>query len=547
MVGFSEVLLLRVGDELIHLAPGSPGFTIPFGAKTQVVSGEAIILVGSAELRTDTGDGFIAVAAAGGPSLLVTDGFVDVVFPNGARVGIPAGQFTPLSVPPAVLAPPAPPPLPVPAPAPAPAPPPEPAAPSAGPETAAPSPVPAAPPAEGWDPLSALARGIESLASMKRPEFKLVVEMHPYYNLNMAYDSNIYLVPPDKADGSRSGGGVLGSFITTHNAGSKFLLPFNRRHAMDASYDVRAVNYSKQPSANNSVHQGVQVGYAYTGVRGVTGNLSEKYLSTADPAFSEVVAREQRFQNNLGFNLDIARSRRFVYTLEAEDAYHKYLNPSLASSLNRHEVSGGFKAGLLVEPKTTAYLSYRRGLIRYSAGKQSHSKSHQVGLGLKGRLAPRVSGTAEAGLLYRLYDVSPAPGDRVTRNLVSNIALAYEATSRLQLRLRVNRDINETTFSSNRYYTSTGLRLEAAHSYRRLSLGCNGQFQVDRYPEAVTLSGMTARRRDDLYGGGLTLDYKMRPWLSTGLSYSHMQRNSIFFGQFNYADDKTSVSLRLAF
>ncbi|MEK7746170.1 MAG: outer membrane beta-barrel protein, partial [Elusimicrobiota bacterium] len=537
----SEALLLRIGDELVHLAPGSPGFTIPYGAKTQVVSGEAIILLGSAELRADTGDGFIAVAAAGGPSLLVTEGMVDVSFADGTRLGIPAGQFSSLGAPPPapaavvpapVVAPAPPPALPVPVPAPV-------------PEAAAPPPVPA--PAEGWDPLSALARGMDRLASMKRPELKLVVEMHPYYNLNMTYDSNIYLVPPDKDDGSRAGGGVLGSWITTHNLGSKFLLPFNRRHAMDASYDARAVNYSQQPSANNAVHQGVQVGYAYTGLRGVTGGVTEKYLSTVDPAFSETVTREQRFQNNVGFTLDIARSRLFVYTVEAEDAYHKYLNPSLASSLNRHEVSAGLKAGLLVGPKTTTYLSYRRGLIHYSAGKQSHSKSHQFGLGIKGKLAPRVSGTAEAGLLYRLYDAAPVPGDRVVRNLVTSIALAYSATSRVQLKLRLNRDMNETTFSTNRYYTSAGARVEAGYAYRRLALNAHGQFQVDRYPETVTISALTANRRDDLYGGGLSLDYKMRPWMSTGLAYTRMQRHSIFFDQYNYKDDKTSFSLRLTF
>jgi hypothetical protein len=113
------------------------------------------------------------------------------------------------------------------------------------------------------------------------------------------------MVPRDLADGSVTGGGVVGSWIHEQRAGSSFSLPLNRRHKLQADYELKYLAYSQAPRANNALDQSVSGDYEYTGIRGVKGRVWDKYLNTEDPAFSELVARHRRYSNETGLRLDI--------------------------------------------------------------------------------------------------------------------------------------------------------------------------------------------------------------------------------------------------
>jgi len=41
VIGFQDTLSLRVGDEIVHLGPGSPGYAIPAGIQAAVLAGKA--------------------------------------------------------------------------------------------------------------------------------------------------------------------------------------------------------------------------------------------------------------------------------------------------------------------------------------------------------------------------------------------------------------------------------------------------------------------------------------------------------------------------
>ncbi|MBI5244361.1 MAG: outer membrane beta-barrel protein [Elusimicrobia bacterium] len=535
IVGFQDALTLRVADEVIQLGPGSMGYVIPAGAKTAVLAGEAMMLVGSALVKAGPGAGFIVVDVAGQAGLAVSNGVVEATLSDGTRVEYAAGQF--LS--PAAAG----------APSPAAKPP---AAVFQPPEAVSPAaPAPAAQEAPPFDPLTSLANAMSKLARLGKPEFKVVVDIHPYYRFDGTYDSNIYMVPKDRSNGTPTGGGVVGSWITSNNVGLRFSAPINRRHALEGGYDLKALSYAKQSKTNDTFMQAVTAVYAYSGLQGVKGKLTEGYLSTTDPAFSELVGREQRFQNNLGAQIDVARSRLFVYTLEGDHAFHKYLNPSLAALLNRWEASGGIKAGILLQPKTRLYAAFRQGVIHYSAGRRANSRSTQVGLGLSGRFSAKLNGLVEMNVNSRRYVEASAAGPQTVTSVLSAVQLSYQPGQRTQLSMRFNRNISESTFGSNRYYVATGLQFQASHAYHRLTFGANAQYEVDRYPEAgsvPTANGpIIQSRRDDLYAGGGSIDWKLRPWMTLGIAYQRMQRFSIYSGQYNYADDRSSVNARLSF
>lgn len=512
---------LMLDDRTVTLGPGDRALSLGAETVVTVKAGAIWAELAGALIKAGPGSSFVFHQRHGAIQVVAGKGALELDLPDGWSKRLGPGEAYDIAT---SAAPPG--------------------APS-GPESAAGRREPSMP--AGWDPLSAIARAMSGLAAFEKPQLRLMIDLHPFYRLTETYDSNIYLVPPDGADGSRVGGGVLGSWITTHDVGTKIELPFNRRHRLDGLYALHWLAYGTQPRTNNAVNQDFGLDYTHTGIRNVVGRLRESYLNTEDPAFSELTARERRFQNTLSASLESRRSRWFVWTLDGQHSVHKYLNPALARLLNRFEAAAGGSVGVLVQPRTRAYAAYHLGRVHYSAGRSNHSRSHRIDVGVDGRLTSKVSGKAQAGAQLRKHEEAPAGTGKSAAFFQTLVQLAYKPREPEEATLRVFRDVNETTFGANRYYVATGASLGASRNFRRAVVNVFASIEVDHYPEATAAGGTTALRRDDLYGGGAGLDFRVRPWLSCGIGYQRLQRHSVFSGQFNYTDDRTSANLRLTF
>ncbi|MBI4346751.1 MAG: outer membrane beta-barrel protein [Elusimicrobia bacterium] len=513
---------LVVDERSVTLGPGDRALTLGPEHVVTVKSGSIWAELAGTLIKAGAGSSFVFHQTLGGVQIVAGKGSIDLELPDGWSKRLGPGEAYDVAT---AAAPP-------------------PGAPGE-PESAAQRRDASSP--AGWDPLGAIARAMSGLAAFEKPQLRLMIDLHPFYRLTETYDSNIYLVPPDQADGSRTGGGVLGSWITTHDVGTKVELPFNRRHRLDGVYALHWLAYTQQPKTNNAVNQDFGIDYTYTGIKNVVGRVKESYLNTEDPAFSELTARERRFQNTLSASVESRRSRSFVWTVDGQHSMHKYLSPALAALLNRFEASGGGSLGVLVQPKTRAYAAYHLGRIHYSAGRSNHSRTHRFDLGVDGRLTSKMSGKVQAGAQLREHEVAPSGTDKSEAFFQTQVQLAYKPREPEEVTLRVFRDVNETTFGTNRYYVATGASVGASRTFRRATVNVFGSIEVDRYPDPTTSAGTTGLRRDDLYGGGAGLDFRVRPWLSCGIGYQRLERRSIFSGQFNYTDDRTSVNLRLTF
>ncbi|TPW19123.1 MAG: hypothetical protein FD126_3002, partial [Elusimicrobia bacterium] len=414
--------------------------------------------------------------------------------------------------------------------------------------------VPPAPPAAQapaataeLDPLGSLAAGFKRLVNIPKPELRLVLELHPFYRFSEVYETNIYRVPPERPNVARVGGGVVGSWITVNELGTGWKLPISKRHALRGDYSARASHYSTQGRTNNALDQTIVAGWDYSGRKGVTAGLSDTYVNTEDSAFSEQVARQRRMSNEVAGFLDVEHSRRLFTKLSARHQNSKYLDPSLARNLNRFDTAFGVDMGVRVAPKTRAYLAYRRELTHYSAGRADHSTGHRAGLGVTGILSNRVTGKIQADIHFRRYTGGTANLKQETTSILGALDLKYQATRRLQGNLGAWRSIQESTFGFSRHTVVSGASLGVTQTLGKWGLGADARFETTRYPEATTLRGEYGTRRDDNYTGTLRADYKVRTWLSTDLSYQRSQRHSRFSNDFNFANDRTSFSLRAQF
>lgn len=400
------------------------------------------------------------------------------------------------------------------------------------------------------------AVNLDWLTQYKKPNIHWgQLALHPYYQLTEVYESNIYLVPRDTPTRT-VGGGVLGSWITKNELALEADLPWRRLHNFAAGYDFEANKYSTQPDLNDTINQKAHFDYTYAGAYGLTYRAGDKYENTTDQAFSQLVERNKRWANTIYTDLDYnPQNGRLAGGVDASHTVNKYLAPNVGRALNRYEEIAGFNVGYKVQPKTKVYASYHRGVIHYTVNRQlpeqdKNNKSHSVGLGVSGQLAPKVTGQVEGGMIYRKYDEAPIGGATTeTRNVTVATNLLYKPSQNTDVVFAASRRLEESIDASSRFYISHNVSLDVKHKFPyKFSAGANVAWGLDKYPDAQTVAGgATGSRRDDIYQGGAWIEYDIQQWLSTGLSYVYRERNSTFTGEFNYLDMQTAWNLALKF
>jgi len=404
---------------------------------------------------------------------------------------------------------------------------------------------------------SAQAVNMDWLTQYKKPNIHWgQLAIHPYYQLTEVYDSNIYLVPRDQP-GRTVGGGVRGSWITKNELAVEAVLPWRNLHNLSAGYGVEFHNYSVDARANDTINQNAHLDYTYKGGYGLTFRAGDRYLITRDQAFSQLVSRDRRWSNEVYTALDYSQPNGYMTGgLDASHTVHKYLGEEVGRQLNRYTQRAGFNIGYKFLPQTKVYAAYHRSVTHYSVGRaigdqDKNSKAHDVGVGIQGVIAPKVTGNIEAGMTYREYDEAPVGGvTRVTRNMTVGSNLTYKPTDRTDVILSLSRGLQESISASNRFYISNSATLDIKHKLPyKFSVGTNFAYGLDKYPDTqfIGASGARGDRRDDIYQGGAWVEYDIQAWLSTGLSYVFRERNSTFTGEFNYQDQQTAWNLALKF
>jgi hypothetical protein len=399
------------------------------------------------------------------------------------------------------------------------------------------------------------AGSLDWLTQYKKPNLHVgQLALHPYYKLSEIYDSNIFLVPHDLPSG-QVGGGVKSSWITRNNLGIEAVLPWQHINELSLGYDFTADAYTTEPRVNNTINQAAHADFTRTGSQGVTYRAGDQYVNTTDQAFSELISRERRWMNRVYGEVDYRPEHgRLAGGVDVSHETDKYLDPVFAAALNRYEERAGFNVGYMVQPKTKAYVSYHRGIIHYGVGPlpgqtDKNSKSHTVAGGVDGQLTPKVQGQVEAGMTYREYDEAPVSGaPRVRRASVVSTKLTYQADAYTKAVLALSRSLQESIDPSNPFYYSNNASLDVDHKFPyKFTAGINLLVGKDQYLNAQSFGGTTGNRRDDLYQGGVWVEYDIQQWISTGVSYVYRERNSTFTGQFNYQDNVTSWNVALKF
>lgn len=326
---------------------------------------------------------------------------------------------------------------------------------------------------------------------------------------DVSYDDNIYL----------QNGGRIGSGIFSTKVGALLGLSVpNTSFKGKASATVGYNAYTKHNGTN---------GYWDSLVAAEIGNdmlkIGDRFLLTSDPANSELTERAQRINNNVYASLRTNSYKKLSFGVKVSDELNRYTGATY-QALNRNLVNIGAGVYYNVSEKTNLLAEYTYHILSYQKTQENNSNGGTVAVGVEGQIAPKVTGEAKVTYNYRNYTHSINGYDDYANLFGYEVALTWEPTSQNLLRLSGSRNFEETYYSNNRYFVSTGVKLYGAQKIMdKFTAGLTLGYENLSYAKEDA-SGI--KRSDDVITIRPEIDYQFKEWLSAGVWYQYRRRAS---------------------
>jgi len=361
------------------------------------------------------------------------------------------------------------------------------------------------------------------------------MEVHPFAFVEQKYDDNIFLESTQKnAD-----------WITTSAAGVKLEWPFvpgrEKDFLLKASYDADYIRYwenTKESRLDHNLSAAADMKFA----NDMTLKINEDFKKTADPPNDEQTALIKRYRNIARIVLGYEREK-IGFDLGYQNILDDYIHGN--KNLDKDENIISATAYYRISPKTQVLAEYDFGMVDYDIHTtNSDSRYHQARVGIKGQIAPKLTGTVKVGYKYTTYEQS----DKADfRGLTAFGSLDYKIKERTLLNVYGARSSEESQYATNSYYELNKIGFSAEHQLvEKIFLLGGAYYQLDKYPDETTENGITAKRRDNIYNAKIGLRYEMRDWLHFQADYEYKERDSKF-GNFDYRDNRVMAKVSALF
>jgi len=355
------------------------------------------------------------------------------------------------------------------------------------------------------------------------------VRVKPSIRIEEKYEDNIFLEATNKDS----------DFITTVTPGISLDLPFGDYRA-SLAYVLNAVKFAEHPRQDSYNHGVIAfLGLNFTKFKFTAENNFQDTKEIADTELSRRIHRSRNdVRANAGtdlprINLDLGFRNIFDdYKETAWQHEDKYENIFL------------LKGSYRMLPKTSLFLEYNLGGVRYYTSHNPNADYHQGFIGIEGKLTARSISVVKVGYQARDYKRS---GVADFYGLVTTVSIAEKFTARDIAKLAFLRSAVESTYSVNNYYVANRFITEYSHNFTdRFSGSLSGAYQLNKYPKETTEGSETKRRKDNLWSAGILLNYKFRKWVSLELGYRYDGRESNF-GVFDFGDNISTLNITVEF
>ena len=328
---------------------------------------------------------------------------------------------------------------------------------------------------------------------------------------DLSYDDNIYLTNDNR----------VGSAISSTKVGALYNLTVPNSSLEGKFVAIGGYNAFQKHNHKNGFWDAL-VDAEFGNKLFKVGNI---FLLTSDPANSELTERRQRINNNVYASYRTSAYKKLSLGLKVSDEINKYTaGGTIARNLDRNRVNIGAGVYYNVSEKTNLLAEYTFTSLAYNSNHANNSTGGMLALGAEGKIAPKVTGEAKLTYNYRNYSHDKDGCDNYGNLIGYNVSLTWEPTSQNLLRLSGTRDFEETVYTNNRYFVSTGIKLYGSQKILdKFTAGLTLGYENLSYPKA---NGEGIKRSDDVYTIRPELNYQFKEWLSAGVWYQHRRRTS---------------------
>jgi len=366
----------------------------------------------------------------------------------------------------------------------------------------------------------------------------------PGISLQEVYDDNIYLVNDNEES----------DWITHVMPALGGTYSFEERGSLSLGYAGDLAYYSDNDKNDWQTHKGM-FNLDYEAPGGLILGISNTYTDAEDPYGSPSqyklgVPKTERWNNDgkgkIGYN--------FGNRLKALAYYNYYkqdydLAADYTQDYDDNEFGLGFQIRML--PKTWGFIRYHYGERDYFTNKPADNVTEatdsdfdwsRVNVGLTWDTGAKLSGEVNFGYQWKDYDNISDPGrnryeDKDT--WIAGTAVNYTATATTTLSLSIARALRESGSNTNEFFEDTGFGLSLKQIlFTKFTLDLSGTYSKNDYNLPVA-----KKKEHDNYLASLGLDYRIQDWLSAGVSYKYMEKESNY-PQDEFTDNQFMISLR---
>jgi len=362
------------------------------------------------------------------------------------------------------------------------------------------------------------------------------LEIHPYASAEQQSNDNIYTEGKKLEDGDQ---------ITIYRTGLMLNRPLvpGRDFILKADYFADFYQYRKNDKEDRTDHT-VKASADFTFANNLIFKAKEDFKKTSDPPNSELTLLEKRIRNSSEGILGVKNEKIGI------ECGYNYIgdNYNTLQSLDKKEHIIRPTLYLNISPKTAVFVEYVFSQVRYDHSTTNIDSDYkQRRVGIRGQIAPKLTGTVKAGYKTTDYDDPRTINERNFQGSTFFGKLNYKMNKRCSINAYGNRSSNESTYSTNNYYISSSGGGTVEHELLwGFSVIGGGSYEKNKYPEDVTESGVIAKRIDHIRGATGGLKWIIKEWLVAEGSYNYKERESIF-ANYDYKNSIYSGKLSVKF
>jgi len=360
------------------------------------------------------------------------------------------------------------------------------------------------------------------------------LRLHGAFKLGEELETNIFLRPSDrKTDG-----------ISLINPSVGFELPL-RNNMISADYDAGIFLYNQYSSQNHADHR--MRALAEFNLSRFKIKVSEIGRIYTDRSADEISNRIKRGTNDLRagiegqfekFGFDVGFSNKF----DGYDSQVSIIRTLIYKDKNRFTNAIDATLSYRFRPKTLALVENDTGYLDYYHSPDvPNSFYNETLIGIRGEWFHRMNLNFKIGLRYQAYESSDIISDKRYIGPVFRGGFDYSVTDDDLIVFTLKRANYESTYQYINYYDANLVGLDYRHNFNDKIYGTLfGSYQLNLYPGETIENGETAKRYDNYLGGGASLRYDIRKWLSAEARYEYKQR-ICKFDVFDYVDHVVTI------